>query len=57
MQSLPEFVSDQESEEPVRRAAMADLTGWETVIFQVGDPEEEPEPGSDSTFSTAAFAP
>ena len=57
MQRLPEFVSDQESEEPVRRAAMADLTGWETVVFQVAEPEEEPEPGSDSTFSTAAFAP
>jgi hypothetical protein len=63
MQRLPEFVSDQESEVPVRRAASASLTGWETVIFQLAapadytGPEEEPEPGSESAFSTAAFAP
>ena len=52
MQRLPEFVSDQESEEPVRRAATASLTGWETVIFQLDEPDE---PGSAS--ATAALAP
>lgn len=58
MQSLPEFVRDDcREEEPVRPAVTANLTGWETVIFQLADPvEPEPdEPGSAS--ATAAFAP
>jgi len=55
MQMLPEFVRDEEDGGvPMRPAVLAGLTGWETVIFQV---VEEPEPESDSAFSTAAFAP
>jgi hypothetical protein len=54
MQTMPDFVKDEGEEEPVRRVASTSLTGWETVIFQL---VEEPEPGSDSDFSTAAFAP
>jgi hypothetical protein len=51
MQTLPEFVRESEAEErPVRPAAKASLTGWETVIFQVAE-----EPESDS--ATAALAP
>jgi hypothetical protein len=62
MQTMPEFVRDGEADEvPVRRAASANLTGWETVIFQVAEEPEEPEvpeePASDSVFSTAALAP
>lgn len=59
MQMLPEFVRDEEDGgAPMRPAALAGLTGWETVIFQVvEEPGEEPEPESDSAFSTAAFAP
>lgn len=51
MQWWPEFVRDEnEREEPVRSALPANLTGWETVIFQVAE-----EPESDS--ATAALAP
>jgi hypothetical protein len=59
MQTMPEFVRDGEEDEvPVRRAASTNLTGWETVIFQVADEPEVPEgSGSDSVFSTAALAP
>lgn len=55
MQMLPEFVRDEEEVGvPVRAAVSATLTGWELVVFQV---VEEPDPGSDSDFATAAFAP
>jgi hypothetical protein len=55
MQMLPEFVRDEEEVgAPVKAAAPATLTGWELVVFHVVD---EPEPGSDSAFATAAFAP
>lgn len=52
MQRMPEFVrEDGEREEgPVRPAASASLTGWETVIFQVAE-------DSESDSATAAFAP
>ena len=54
MQWMPEFVRDEDSsEDRVRLAARANLTGWETVIFQL---VEEPE-GPDSDSATAAFAP
>jgi hypothetical protein len=58
MQSLPEFVrDDRREEEPVRSAVSANLTGWETVIFQLVG-VEEPEPDEpDSASATAAFAP
>ncbi len=49
MDTLPDFVTD-ENETGAGMPAPAQLTGWETVIFQVDD-----EPGSD--FSTAAIAP
>jgi hypothetical protein len=53
MRKMPEFVREDEGEkEAVRPAVTANLTGWETVIFQV---VEEPE--SDSASATAAFAP
>jgi hypothetical protein len=50
MDALPEFVKENEPDSP-RRAARAQLTGWETVVFQV----EDEEPGS--VLSTAALAP
>jgi hypothetical protein len=49
MDTLPEFVTDEE-ETGAGSPAPGQLTGWETVIFQVDD-----EPGPD--FSTAAMAP
>ena len=52
MDTWPEFVTDAESETP-RAAARTELTGWETVIFQVGDAQDDG--GSD--FSPAAIAP
>lgn len=54
MRKMPEFVREDEKKEKeaVRPAVTANLTGWETVIFQV---VEEPE--SDSASATAAFAP
>lgn len=50
MDTLPEFVQDVMQEEGRAVALKNNLTGWETVRFQLVD-----EPGSDS--STAAFAP
>jgi hypothetical protein len=50
MDTLPEFVKDTEAERP-RRVSRAQLTGWETVVFQL----EDEEPGS--LLSTAALAP
>jgi hypothetical protein len=53
MQSLPEFVRDDRREEKtVRPAVSANLTGWETVIFQLDEPDEP-----DSASATAALAP
>ena len=52
MQRMPDFVKDVE-EETVRPASSTNLTGWETVIFQV----LEPEPDSESALATAAIAP
>ena len=59
MQSLPEFVRNDCEEEPVRPTVTANLTGWETVIFQLADPvEPEPEPDEPGSASaTAALAP
>ncbi len=56
MQRMPDFVKedDRVGEETVRPASSANLTGWETVIFQV---LEEPEPDSGSALATAAIAP
>lgn len=49
MDTLPEFVT--ETEDTGAGSPMpGQLTGWETVVFQVDD-----EPSSD--FSTAAIAP
>jgi hypothetical protein len=49
METLSDFVQETETE-AARRIARRELTGWETVIFQLDD---EPE----SELSTAAFAP
>ena len=52
MQNLPEFVrEDDVAPADVRLTNKLNLTGWETVIFQLG------EEGSDSDSSTALFAP
>jgi hypothetical protein len=57
MQGMPEFVrEDGREEEPVRPAVTANLTGWETVIFQLGVEPEEPE-DPESVSATAAIAP
>jgi hypothetical protein len=54
MQKMPEFVRDEcGEEEAVRPTVTANLTGWETVIFQLGVEPEEP----DSASATAALAP
>lgn len=57
MQSLPEFVRDDREKESVRSAVSANLTGWETVIFQLDVQLDEPEDDPDSASATAAFAP
>lgn len=50
----PEFVRDTDAESvPARKGAARDLTGWETVIFEL---KEDQEAGG-SDFSTAALAP
>jgi hypothetical protein len=53
MDTLPEFVQDS-GEEPLLVEMRSNLTGWETVRFQVAD---DPESAFSSVFSTAAFAP
>jgi hypothetical protein len=50
MDTLPDFVQDVMQEEGRAIVLKNNLTGWETVRFQVVD-----EPGSEP--STAAFAP
>ena len=52
MDALPEFVTDGPEERRATATPKVNLSGWETVVFQV---EDEEEPGSD--FSTAAIAP
>ena len=47
MDTLPEFVKETEPESS-RRIAYRQLTGWETVVFQLDD--EEPEPALSSTM-------
>ena len=52
MQNLPEFVRDEDDvAREMRPTAGVNLTGWETVIFQLG------EEGPDSDSSTALLAP
>jgi hypothetical protein len=51
MEKLPEFVTNG-AEDRTETAAGANLSGWETVVFQLEDEE-----GSGSDFSTAAIAP
>jgi hypothetical protein len=54
MNALPDFVTEGDEEgRSARSSHVVLLTGWETVVFQLDDEE----PGSDSTFSTAALAP
>lgn len=52
--TLPDFVIDNFFLDIPRRSGSCELTGWETVVFQLDDDDE---PDSDSDFSTAAFAP
>jgi hypothetical protein len=52
MEALPEFVTNAPDERSRSATPKVNLTGWETVVFQVED-DEEPE----SDFSTAAIAP
>ena len=52
MQNLPDFVrEDDAGPSDVRSTSSMNLTGWETVIFQLG------EEGPDSDSSTALLAP
>lgn len=59
MQNMPDFVreDDRDPRTPVRPAMTANLTGWETVIFQLLVEEPEPEPAAGSASATAALAP
>jgi len=50
METWPEFVKDVEDRQSCLSGPAGQLTGWETVIFEVEDAQ-----GSD--FSTAAIAP
>ena len=50
MDDWPEFVIDAEKKS-APRVGGAELTGWETVIFEVEDDQDG------SAFSTAALAP
>ena len=52
MKKWPEFVKEEDAVAP-RAIALAELTGWETVIFELGDDQEE---GS-SVLATASLAP
>jgi hypothetical protein len=60
MEQMPDFVICGSGEVRKHRPIGATLTGWETVIFQLGvEPESEPEPEPEpsSLFWTAALAP
>lgn len=58
MNDWPEFVRDGEAACAPRAARMRELTGWETVVFEVADAAQEPDGVlPSSAFSTAAFAP
>ena len=51
MKTWPEFVI--EAEEAHRASGRAgELTGWETVVFEVGESQDD-----DSDLSTASLAP
>ena len=54
METWPEFVTEGEASAWAPAPEASNLTGWETVIFEVEDAQ-----GSDlgSVFSTAAMAP
>lgn len=49
----PAFVSD-DDEETKPRLQLADLTGWEAVVFELDDADVQ---DWESSFSTAALAP
>lgn len=51
MEPLPEFVTNAPEERSSRITATVNLSGWETVVFQLEDDEPESE------LSTAAIAP
>jgi len=51
MKTWPEFVIETEEARGARSRA-GELTGWETVMFELGEAQDE-----ESDFSTAALAP
>lgn len=54
MTEWPEFVTDGDDETTQVGAPVANLTGWETVIFELDDADLQ---DWESAFSTAALAP
>lgn len=41
METWPEFVTEEQSREtPPRRASLAAMTGWESVVFELGDEDD-----------------
>ena len=51
MKTWPEFVVDADEAHGAQSRA-GELTGWETVVFELGEAQDE-----ESDFSTAALAP
>lgn len=54
MEIWPEFVTEEQEDKSTARGRCGVLTGWETVIFELGD-DCDYEPGS--VFETASLAP
>jgi len=52
METWPEFVKDVEDRQSCLSVQAGELTGWETVVFEVEDVQ-----GLGSDVSTAALAP
>jgi hypothetical protein len=52
MKKWPEFVQEEDAKAP-RAIALGELTGWETVIFELADDQED----GLSALATASLAP
>lgn len=52
MKNWPEFVQEEDTKAP-RAIALGELTGWETVVFELADDQEE----GGSVLATASLAP
>lgn len=52
MDRWPEFVVNEEKEKGQAALPVLQLTGWESVVFEIEDVQD-----GDSFFSTAAMAP